>query len=186
MSWITSLWLPTLASAVAIFIASSLIHMVLPWHKNDYPRLANEDAVMDALRPLNVPTGEYFVPRPTSREALRSPEFIARANRGPVFILNMMPNGIMPMGKNLVIWFVYLLVVAFVAGHIALLAIRPPAEHRRLFHTVGLSAFMGYAFALWQMSIWYRRPWMTTLKATIDGFIYALITAEIFALLWPR
>ena len=186
MSSIASLWLPILASAVAVFIASSLIHMVLPWHKNDYPRLANEDAVMDALRPLGIPPGEYFVPRPASRDALRSPEFIERANRGPVFILNMMPNGILPMGSSLAQWFVFLLFVAGFAGHIAMRAITPPAPHYTIFHTVGLSAFMGYAFALWTMSVWYRRPWMTTIKATVDGLIYALITAEIFVLLWPK
>ncbi len=186
MFGIASMWLPILVSAVAVFVVSSIVHMLLPWHKNDYPRLANEDAVMDALRPLGIPTGEYFVPRPASREALRSPEFLERANRGPVFILNMMPNGIMPMGKNLGLWFVYLIVVSFFAGHIALRAITPPAHHHTIFHTVGLTAFMGYAFALWQMSIWYRRPWTTTLKATVDGLIYAAITAETFVLLWPK
>jgi hypothetical protein len=183
---IESLWLPILASAVAVFVVSSLVHMVLPWHKNDYPRLANEDAVMDALRPLGIPPGEYFVPRPSSRDALRSPEFLERVNRGPVFILNMMPSGMMPMGKSLAQWFVFLLVVSFFAGHIAFRAITPPAAHHVIFHTVGLSAFMGYAFGLWTMSIWYRRPWMTTIKATVDGFIYALMTAEIFVLLWPK
>jgi hypothetical protein len=185
MFGIASMWLPILVSAVAVFVVSSIVHMLLPWHKNDYPRLANEDAVMDALRPLGIPTGEYFVPRPASREVLRSPEFLERANRGPVFILNMMPNGMMPMGKTLGLWFVYSIVVSYFAGHIAFRAITPPAEHHTIFHTVGLTAFMGYTFALWQMSIWYRRPWMTTLKATIDGFIYAAITAETFVLLWP-
>jgi len=185
MSSIASMWLPTLASAVAVFIASSIIHMVLPWHKNDYPRLPNEDAVMDALRPLAIPPGEYMVPRPPSREALGSPEFVARANRGPVFILTMMPNGMISMGKNLAQWFLFLLVVSGFAGHIAMRAMTPPTTHYRIFHTVGLSAFMGYSFALWTMSIWYRRPWTTTIKATVDGLIYAVITAEIFAVLWP-
>jgi hypothetical protein len=186
MFGIESIWLPLLVSAVAVFVASSLVHMVLPWHKNDYPRLANEDAVMDALRPLGIPTGEYFMPRPASREALRSPEFLERVNRGPVFILNMMPNGMMPMGKVLGQWFVFLLIVSYFAGNIAYRAITPPAEHHRIFHTVGLSAFMAYAFALWTMSIWYHRPWMTTIKATVDGLIYAAITAEIYVLLWPK
>jgi hypothetical protein len=186
MFGIESIWLPILVSAVAVFVVSSLVHMVLPWHKNDYPRLANEDAVMAALRPLRIPFGEYFVPRPANREALRSSEFLERVNRGPVFILNMMPNGMMPMGKSLAQWFAFLLVVSYFAGHIALRAITPPTEHHTIFHTVGLTAFMGYAFALWQMSIWYRRPWRTTIKATVDGLIYAAITAEIFVLLWPK
>jgi hypothetical protein len=45
---------------------------------------------------------------------------------------------------------------------------------------------MGYAVALWQMSIWYRRAWSTTFKATVDGLVYALLTAGTFGWLWPR
>jgi hypothetical protein len=55
-----------------------------------------------------------------------------------------------------------------------------------VFHFVAITAFIGYAVALWQMSIWWRRSWMTTFKATIDGIIYALLTAGAFAWLWPR
>ena len=185
MSTILSLWIPTLVSAVAVFLVSSLVHMVLPWHKNDYPRLANEDAVMDALRPLAIPPGEYMVPRPQGREQLRAPEFLEKVNRGPVFIMTMMPNGMMNMGRNLAQWFVFALVVAGFAGHLARAALGAQADHTIVFHTVGLSAFMGYAFALWPMSIWYRRPWMTTIKATIDGLIYGVITGAIFVWLWP-
>ena len=50
----------------------------------------------------------------------------------------------------------------------------------------GVTAFVGYALALWQMSIWYRRSWGTTLRSTIDGLIYALLTAGVFGWLWPR
>ena len=50
----------------------------------------------------------------------------------------------------------------------------------------GLTAFVAYTLALWPMSIWYRRSWITTIKATVDGLIYALLTAGIFAWLWPH
>jgi hypothetical protein len=36
------------------------------------------------------------------------------------------------------------------------------------------------------MSIWYRRAWMTTTKATVDGVIYAVLTAATLGWLWPR
>jgi len=58
--------------------------------------------------------------------------------------------------------------------------------YRRVFRFAGATAFIGYTAALWQMSIWYRRAWMTTIKATIDGLIYALLTAGVFGWLWPR
>ena len=38
--------------------------------------------------------------------------------------------------------------------------------------------------ALWLP--WYRRAWTTTVKPTVDGLIYALLTAAAFAWLWPR
>lgn len=55
-----------------------------------------------------------------------------------------------------------------------------------MFRFVGVTAFIAYAVALWQMSIWYHRAWSITLKSTVDGFIYALLTAGIFGWLWPR
>jgi hypothetical protein len=55
-----------------------------------------------------------------------------------------------------------------------------------VFCFAGVTAFMGYAVALWQMSIWYKRSWSLTFKATLDGVIYALLTAGVFGWLWPR
>ena len=55
-----------------------------------------------------------------------------------------------------------------------------------MFRFAGATAFTGYALALWQNTIWYKRAWTTTLKATIDGLIYALLTAETFGWLWPK
>jgi hypothetical protein len=60
------------------------------------------------------------------------------------------------------------------------------APYLRVFQLVGATAFIAYAAALWQMSIWYRRAWSTTIKATIDGLVYALLTAGTFGWLWPR
>jgi hypothetical protein len=181
-----TLWLPILVSAVLVFVISSVIHMLSPWHKSDYPRLPNEDAVMDALRPLQIPEGEYMAPRPASRQDVRSAEFAERFKRGPVFILTMMPGGTMSMGRNLVLWFIYIVVVNALSGHVAQ-AIQPGADfEHRVFHAVALSSFLGFSVALWQMSIWYRRPWLTTIKATVDGLIYALLTGAVFAWLWPK
>jgi hypothetical protein len=105
--------------------------------------------------------------------------------RGPVFLLNMFPADGMNMGRSFGLWFAYCVVVNGVAGHIAQGAGLTRADGPRILHTVGLSAFLGYAAGLWQMSVWYRRPWMNTLKVTADGLIYATLTALIFCWLWP-
>ncbi len=59
---IISLWLPILLSAVAVFIISSLIHMFLGYHKNDFEKLPSEDQVMDDLGKSNIPAGDYMMP----------------------------------------------------------------------------------------------------------------------------
>ena len=186
MTGLSALWLPILVSAVLVFVASSIIHMVSPWHKSDYPRLANEDRVMDALRPLAIPPGDYFMPRPSSRDEMRSPSFADKMTRGPVAVMTVMPSGQMSMGRNLGLWFAYCVVVNLFAAYIASRALAPGSPYLSAFRFVGATAFMGYSFALWQMSIWYRRSWTTTIKATVDGLIYALLTAGTFGWLWPR
>jgi len=177
---LSALWLPVLVSAVLVFIASSIIHMVMPWHKNDYRTVPNQDAAMDAIRPLAIPPGDYMIPRPTTRDGMKSPEFAEKLKKGPVLMLTVMPNGPWTMGSTFVYWFLYLVLVAALAGHVAWGAHIHGDHKAALFHTVALTAFGGYSLGLWQLSIWYRRAWSTTLKSTFDGVIYALITGATF------
>jgi hypothetical protein len=186
MTTLASLWLPIVLSAVAVFVASSIIHMVLPWHKSDYARLPDEDAVRDALRPFAIPPGDYMVPRPQSMAELRTPEFAEKAKQGPVMVVTVMPNGMTNMGRNLVMWFIYSAVIAVFAAYIAGRALAPGADDGQVLRFVGATAFIAYAVGLWQMSIWYNRAWSTTIKSTVDGLIYGVITAFIFCLLWPK
>ena len=186
MIGLDALWLPVLLSSVLVFVASSLIHMASPWHKNEYPAAPNEDKVMDALRPLAMPPGDYMVPRASGMQEMRSPAFAEKMNKGPVLVLTVMPNGPMPMGKSLALWFVYSAVVGVFAAYVAGRALPVGAPYLRVFQFAGVAAFLGYSLALWQMSIWYRRAWSTTFKATADGLIYALLTAGMFGWLWPR
>lgn len=186
MTGLHALWLPILLSTVFVFIASSVIHMLSPWHKNDYPRMPNEDAIMEALRPLAIPPGDYLLPRPATRKDMGSPEFLEKANRGPVIVMTVMPNGMMSMGRNLALWFVYCTVVGIFSAYIAGRALPPGVPYLHVFRFVGAVAFIGYSLALWQLSIWYRRSWSITIKATIDGLIYALLTAGTFGWLWPH
>ena len=186
MTGIIELWLPILLSSVLVFVVSSIIHMLSPWHKSDYPKMSNEDKVMDALRPLAIPPGDYLVPRPSSRADMRSPEFREKMKKGPVVMLTVWPGGPMSMGSNLNQWFLYTLVIGIFAANVAGRALPVGAEYLQVFRFAGVTAFIGYSAALWQMSIWYHRSWTTTIKATVDGLIYALLTAGVFGWLWPR
>ena len=186
MVGITSLMLPILLSAVIVFVASSVIHMASPWHKSDYPKVPNEDALRAALRPLAIPPGDYMVPRPSGRQEMQSPQFAAKVQEGPNLVLTVLPNGPWSMARNLGMWFVYLVVVGVFAAYVAGRALPAGSVYLQVFRFVGTTAFLGYAAALWQMSIWYRRSWAITVKSTIDGLIYALLTAGTFGWLWPR
>ena len=187
MTGLSALWLPILLSSVIVFVASTAIHMALPWwHKSDHYKVPNEDKLRDVLRPLAVPPGDYMVPRPSSMQEMRSPEFLEKMKKGPVMMLTVIPNGPPSMGKPLVLWFLYCAVVGLFAAYVAGRALPVGVPYLRVFQLVGATAFLAYAAALWQTSIWYRRAWSTTIKATIDGLVYALLTAGTFGWLWPR
>jgi hypothetical protein len=182
----TALWLPILVSSVIVFIVSSLIHMVLPWHKGDYPKLSNEDQVRYALRPLAIPPGDYGIPRPSGMAEMKSPAFAEKMRQGPVMFMSVGPNGDMNMTWNMVNWFLYTLVVGALVAYVAGLTLPEGSGYRGVFRVVGVVAFGCYALALPQMSIWYYRGWRLTLVSMFDGLIFAMMTAGTFGWLWPR
>ena len=183
---IVSLWLPILVSGVLVFLASFVIHMVLPYHRGDFKKLPAEDAVADALRAQNIAPGEYMLPCGSGPASMRDPAFIDKMARGPVAILTFMKPGKPNMGPQLLQWFVYCLVVGVLAAYVAGRALAPGARYLEAFRFAGPAAFIGYAVALWQDSIWYKRPWGTTLRNTFDGLVYGMLTAGAFGWLWPR
>jgi hypothetical protein len=186
MTGLSALWLPILLSAVFVFVASSIIHMLSPWHKSDYPKVPDEDKVMEALRAFSIPPGDYMMPRPSSRQDMSSPEFTEKRKKGPVMIFTVMPNDSMSMGRNFSLWFLYCAAVGFFAAYVAGRALPAGAPYLSVFRFAGVAAFLGYAVGLWQFSIWYYRAWSTTFKATVDGLIYALLTGGTFGWLWPK
>lgn len=186
MVGLSSLWIPILLSAVIVFIVSSIIHMASPWHKSDYLAVPHQDEVRQALRPFAIPPGDYMLPHAASMEEMKSAEFAAKMAEGPNMVLTVIPNGPWSMGRNPSMWFAYLLAVGVFAGYISGRALPAGTEYMQVFRFAAATAFIGHSVALWQMSIWYRRSWSTTIKATVDGLIYALLTAGAFGWLWPQ
>lgn len=180
-----SLWLPILLSAVIVWIMSSVLHMVLRYHRADYAKLPNEDAVMDALRP--VPPGDYVMPYSGSPSAMKDPVFLEKVKRGPMAMLTIMKGDMQGSFKrSLTLWFVYALVVGAFAASVVGRARGPGTEYLEVFRFVGTVAFVGYALAMAQQSIWYGRKWSTTFRSMFDGLIYGLLTAGVFGWLWPK
>src|SRR6266496_2287672 len=101
----TALAVPILVSAVIVFIASSIVHMVLPFHRKDLLKLPKEDEVLDALRGFALAPGDYAAPHAGSPQGMKAPEFVEKMRRGPMVLMTLAPGGSTSMGKSLFLWF---------------------------------------------------------------------------------
>jgi len=182
---IMMLWIPILVSAVLVFFASWIIHMLLPYHKSDFKAAPSEDSLLDAARKAQITPGDYMLPRPANMQQMKDPAFQEKWKRGPILIMTV-ANPSMSMGVQLLQWFAYLVLVGIFAAYITGRALPPGVPYLRVFRFAGATAFASYSLALIQSSIWYRRPWSTTIKNVIDGLIYGCLTAGVFGWLWPR
>lgn len=183
---VLSLLIPIALSAVFVFIASSVIHMATPWHKNDLRKFPNEDDVQKALRALNLRPGNYGLPKPESRKEMGSPEFQSKLEAGPVGFITLRDGWNFNMGATLAQWFVFSLVVSLFAGYIAGVAFGPGTEYLRIMQVAGCVAFVGYSLAQVHESIWWGRNWGWTVRNMLDGLLYGLLTGGTFGWLWPR
>ena len=183
---LTALWLPILLSAVIVFFASFIMHMALTYHRSDYRKLPDEDRVTDALRNAGVTRGPaYFFPYFPFKE-MKSAHVIEKFKRGPVGLLTVLPSGPPAMGKNMVQWFLYCVVISIFAAYLSGRLLAPGTVFLQVFRVVGTVAFLGYSAAHAQESIWSGRSWVVTLKHILDGLIYALLTGATFGWLWPK
>jgi hypothetical protein len=183
---LTALWLPILLSTVLVFFASFIMHMVLTYHRSDYRKLPNEDPVTDALRNADVKPGpDYFFPY-GSFEEMKSAPMIEKMKRGPVGFVTVLPSGPPAMGKNLVQWFLYCVVISLFAAYLSGRTLAAGTAFLQVFRVVGIAALLGYGAAHVQESIWGGRSWVVTFKHIFDSAIYAALTAAIFAWLWPE
>lgn len=185
MTGLSALWLPILLSAVFVFVVSSILHMLLPWHKSDYAKVPNEDKVRDALRGAGIPPGDYMMPHCGSSQEMKSPEFTEKMKQGPIVVMTVMPPGPINIVPNLVQWFLYSVLVGIFAAYVTGRALPAGAEDTAVFRFAGVTAFAGYSLALMQASIWNGRAWGTTIKLFVDGLVYGLVTAATFCWLWP-
>lgn len=182
---LSMLWMPILLSAVFVFVASFVMHMVLMYHQSDYRAMPSENEVMEALRKFGIPPGDYVMPHVARPKDMASPAFKEKRARGPVMFATVMPTGPASMGPQLVQWFIFAVFVSVLAAYIAGRALPPGSEYLEVFRFAGTTAFIGYGIALWQNSIWFRRSWSSTVKSNIDALIYGLLTAGCFGWLWP-
>lgn len=184
MTPLASLWLPIVLTIVFIFIASSLVHTVLPWHKSDWAPFPDEDGVRRALGPMRLPPGDYVIPHCTSMKETATPEFKAKLAEGPVMMATVRPSegGMAPMFIG---WTLAVAAATLIVACVAASTLAPGTETRQVWHLTALVTFGMYAFGSWPQSIWLGRKWSSAVKDTFDALIYAAITACTFGAFWP-
>jgi len=182
---IAELWLPILLSGVFVFIASSILHMVLPIHRGDYAKLPGEDAIREAMRSQSVSPGTYMFPCAGSMKEACTPEHTAKLEQGPVGTMVIIPSGPIRIGRCLFQWFIFTLVVGAVVGYLTGVTTAAGTGASEVFRRATTAAFLAYAFSNVADSIWKGVSWTITAKFFFDGLVYALATGAAFAWLWP-
>jgi hypothetical protein len=182
---LSALWLPIVLSAVIIFVASSIMHMVLPYHRSNYKQLPDEDKVRAALRSAGLQRGLYVFPFCTPKD-MKSPAMVEKYKQGPVGSITVMPLGPAAMPKFLGLWFAYCLLVSFFVAYLTAHTVAPGTPYLAVFRVVGTAAFLAYGLGALPGGIWKGQMWSMTIMEAIDGLVYALLTAGTFGWLWPR
>ena len=185
MPVLAELWLPILLSAVMVFIVSSIMHMLLPIHRGDYGKLSGEAEILQAMRAEGVAPGTYMFPCPQSMKDMASSEMTEKYKQGPVGYMTVLPNGVPGMGRSLIQWFLYSLLISFFVGYIGTFGLHRGDDWLMVFRMTGTVAILGYALSYLPDSIWKGLKWSITLKFVFDGIVYGLVTAATFSLLWP-
>ena len=185
MTFLATLWLPIVLSAVIVFIASSIMHMLLPYHHGDYGKLPDEDSTRAALRGAGLKRGLYVFPFCTHKE-MNTPAAIEKYNQGPVGMMIVFPTGRPNMPRFLGLWFGYCIVIAFFVAYLAAHTVPPGTQYLAVFRVVGTVGFVAFGLGPLANVIWKGYPWGFVLKEVIDGLVYALLMAGTFGWLWPR
>jgi hypothetical protein len=183
---LAQLWLPIAASAIGVFIASSLIHMVFKWHQSDYMKLANEDEVRAAMRKSAPGPGQYVLPHCADMKQMQSPEMQRKFVEGPVAHLLVRPSGPPRMGPALGQWFALSLVVSAIVAYMASHALPATNSFLAVCRFVGGATFLAYGGGAVTNAIWMGHTWRSASKDLLDAAIYATVAAVIFAALWPH
>ncbi|MFZ6845247.1 hypothetical protein [Undibacterium sp. RuTC16W] len=179
------LWIPILAAAIAVFVASSFIHMVFKWHNSEYRALPNDDEVRRVLGSAKLSAGLYVTPHCPDMKEMQSEVIQQKFRDGPVALITMRAPGAPAMGKYLLQWFALNIAVAALGAMLALHAFGSPGNAHQAGHFIGIFTLIAYGTGSVQESIWMGRPWSATLKNLLDALIYGTVSALIFWQLWP-
>jgi hypothetical protein len=184
MSIVAHLWLPIVLSTILVFVLSAASHMVLPWRRNEWGRIADAGALQAALRGLA--PGLHAFPAPSDPRQQMSKDWMDRWARGPSGWLTLAPPGPVSMGRNMALSLLAFLVIAFLVAYVAVHSLPAAPPFRAVLRIVGAVGFLSFGAGSVFNSIWYHRPWRAYLSDLIDALLFGLAMGAVFGWLWPR
>lgn len=185
MEFLSYFWLPIIVSAVFVWIASFLIWMVSPIHRNEWLTLSDEKGFMGALIEIGAKPGQYMFPNAENGKRMKDPDFQELMKRGPMGHMTIWPsppNMGLFMFTSLILYMVVGLFIAYVAFH----SLPPETPYLGRFRITGAMAVAIYCLGRLPNDIWFRTPGTSIARAMLDGVIYGLVTAGTFGWLWPK
>jgi hypothetical protein len=183
MDLLLSLWLPILASAVAVFFLGFVSHVVLPFHHGDWKKLPDEEGFISTMRAMKLPPGNYAFPMQRKGEAAKAPEYVQLLKDGPLGTISVWPG--FAMGKSLALTFVWNALTTFFIAYLASITLPRGADFARVLQVVGTAGVLAHSFAQMPNLIWYHASTSHKAASVIDGIVFGLATGAIFAALWP-
>jgi hypothetical protein len=132
-----------LLSAIIVFVASAIMHTVLPYQQSDCQQIPDEVSVLAALRTAGLKRGYYHFPFGSQKE-MKSPAMMEKFKQGPVGMMTVFPSGPPAMPKFLGMWFAYCLIIGFFVAYLTGRTVPSGANYLSVFRVAGTAAFLAY------------------------------------------
>ncbi|MCR9075114.1 MAG: hypothetical protein NXI07_03665 [bacterium] len=181
---LVDLWLPIIIATVSVFFASSIIWMLLPYHKKDIQFLPNEEELTAKVSEMNIKPGLYMFPNCQNAKDYKSEAYLAKWEAGPWGIITVQP-GQPNFGMNLLKTFLAYLVITIFVAYITAASTRGGADYLAVFQVAGAAGVLGHCMGGLAGDFFLGKPTRFIITGFIDGVIFALITAGVIASMWP-
>jgi len=183
---ISELWLPILLGALAVFLASFVMRMVLKHHWSDFNALPGEETIRAAFHQAGVEGGrQYSIPYCKDMETMQSEAFQKVHQEGPSGFLYILPKGPHAFGKSLAQSFLFNLFGAFMAAYLASNFLSKDATAMEVLQCTGTIGFLTFGGAYVWGPIWMGHSWSMCAKELLDALVYGLALGGVFVALWP-
>jgi hypothetical protein len=173
---------PVGLSALLAFLTSALCWLVLPHHRRDVQPLPDEAGTLDALGRQSLRPGIYRFPFSGAPQDL---DFLRKLEKGPSGLVVVTRPSPLSVARALGFSVLHALAVSLAVAWVASRSLPAGASPLSVFQTTAAVAVLAYTAALVPESLWWGRPWKTTVKIAADGALCGLVTAAAFAWLWP-